>query len=166
MKTSLNAIDIMKKMESLALLPYDDQVGIKPAIKNYVKGATIGWGHLISQAEWYKYKNGISEKEADFLFDLDLVPFEKAINEMVVAKRSTKQNEFDALVMLAFNIGVGNFRTSSVLKMVLGQQSNYRSLESAWAAWNKSQGKVMNGLTKRRALEYKLYKDGLYQYFK
>lgn len=166
MKTSLNAKDIMKKMESLALLPYDDQVGVKPAIKNYVKGATIGYGHLISQAEWYKYKNGISEKDADFLFDSDLAPFEKAINELVVSKKTLKQNEFDALIMLVFNIGVANFRTSSVLKFVLGQPSSYSSLQSAWGAWNKSQGKVMNGLTKRRALEYKLYTDGLYQYFK
>lgn len=164
MNTSEKAKDIMKSMESLALQPYDDQKGIKSApIKFWVKGATIGWGHLISQSEWNTYRNGISKQSADFLFEKDLRPFEIAVERLV--RRQLKQYEFDALVMFTFNVGVGNFQTSSVLKMINGEKGNYSTLEKAFLAFNKSQGKVMNGLTKRRQLEYDLFSSGVYKNF-
>jgi len=163
MKTSEKAKDIMKKMEKLYLYIYDDQTG--KATKVFVKGATIGYGHLIkSYSEFNSFIAGITEKQADDLFDKDLKPFEDNVNKVV--KTNLTQYQFDALVMLCFNIGAGNFNSSSVLKMVNGQKGNYRTLEDAFAAWNKSQGKVMKGLIKRRKLEYDLYSTGVYQYFK
>ena len=84
MKTSEKAKDIMKGMESLALKPYDDQKGIQSApIKFWVKGATIGWGHLITQPEWNSYRWGITKDQADALFDKDITPFEIAVDRMV-----------------------------------------------------------------------------------
>lgn len=163
MKTSEKAKDIMKKMEKLYLYIYDDQTS--KATKKFVKGATIGYGHLItSQSEFNSFIAGITEKQADDLFDKDLKPFEDNVNKVV--KTNLTQYQFDALVMLCFNIGGPNFNSSSVLKMVNGQKTNYSTLESAFAAWNKSQGKIMNGLIKRRKLEYDLYSTGVYRYFK
>lgn len=163
MKTSEKAKEIMKAMESLSLLPYDDQKGIKSApIPNWVQGATIGYGHLITRPQWNLYFKGISREQAEALFNNDLVPFEDGVSDLV--KRKLTQNEFDALVMLAFNIGLGALKSSSVLKMVNGEKGNYPSLEAAWKAWNKSQGKVMNGLIKRRALEYDIYRNDNYRF--
>lgn len=163
MKTSEKAKDIMKNMESLALKPYDDQKAGTTPISSYVKGATIGYGHLISEADFSKYKNGITKEQADALFDSDILPFEIAVERTIT--KVLKQHEFDALVMLAFNIGVGAFSTSSVAKIVNNVKTSYSSLQSAWSAWNKSQGKVMKGLVKRRELEYNLYSTGIYKYF-
>ena len=41
--------------------------------------------------------------------------------------------------------------------------STYPSLEDAWKAWNKSQGKVMRGLENRRASEWRIYTEGIYE---
>lgn len=163
LKTSEKAKDIMRKMEKLYTYIYDDQTSKKTL--TFVKGSTIGYGHLItSQSEFNLYKNGITEKQALDLFDKDLKPFEDNVNK-VNKKSNITQYEFDALVMLCFNIGSGNFNSSSVLKINNGIKTNYSDISSAFAAWNKSQGKVMNGLTKRRKLESDLYKSGKYVYF-
>lgn len=75
-----------------------------------------------------------------------------------------QQYEFDALVILAFNIGREGFKTSSVAKLVNDPKAvtGYVNLEAAWKSWNKSQGKVMKGLTNRRACEWNIYTSALY----
>ena len=161
MQLSTQGTQLLQSIEKLALQPYDDQNGEK--ISTWVKGATIGYGHLIAKKDWSKYQNGIDQAGADQLFQEDLAPFARAINAKVTA--TLTQPEFDALVILAFNIGVGNFNSSSVLKMVndSAAQTSYPTLEAAWKAWNKSQGKVMKGLDNRRQAEWDIYSKGLYQ---
>lgn len=67
----------------------------------------------------------------------------------------TTQNQFDALVALAYNIGPGNLADSTLLKLhVVG---NYKGAAAEWPKWNKSGGKVLAGLTRRRAAEAQLY---------
>lgn len=162
-RTSEKAKDIMRKMEHLYLYIYDDQTGKKTT--KFVNGSTIGYGHLItSQSEFNSYLSGINEKQALDLFDRDLKPFEDNVNR-VNKKSDLKQYEFDALVMLCFNIGSGNFNGSSVLKINNGIKTPYSNIQSAFNAWNKSQGKIMNGLIKRRKLEGDLYTTGVYKYF-
>ncbi|MCG4112058.1 hypothetical protein KBJ29_09580 [Campylobacter jejuni] len=56
---------------------------------------------------------------------------------------SLAQNEFDALVILCFNIGIDNFKNSSVAKIINAEKTGYKTLKEAWIAWNKSQNKVM-----------------------
>lgn len=162
MQLSKQGRELLKKVEGCSLVPYDDQKGLSSApIQYWVKGATIGVGHLINQAEWPKYKNGITQAEADSLFEKDLKPFEDAVNSAIKVKIC--QHHFDALVILCFNIGQANFKTSSVVKMVNGESSSYRSLKEAWLAWNKSQGKVMQGLINRRNAEWQIYTQGEYK---
>nr|WP_251814070.1 hypothetical protein [Campylobacter jejuni] len=69
--------NLLKNIEKLRLKPYNDQNGKE--ITSYVKGTTIGYGHLIGQNEWDLYKNGITLQEADKLFKSDLLPFENAV---------------------------------------------------------------------------------------
>ena len=163
MKISQKGLDFLKDYETLSLQPYSDKIGLKSApIKSWSEAATIGYGHLILNTEWSKYKNGITKQQAEDLLRIDLVDFEKTINSAV--KKQLKQNEYDALVILAFNIGVSSFSKSSLLKLLNGQAgSNYPTLELAWKAFNKDNGKVSNGLINRRASEWNIYSKNVYK---
>ncbi len=158
-----DGIKLLKEVENIALNPYDDQT--QTSITQWVKGATIGYGHLISKEDWGKYKNGISQKEADELFSTDMSAPINAVREAIQV--GLQQNQFDALVIFAFNIGVERtgFRGSSVVKMINNPsiKTNYPTLETAWKAWNKSQGKAMKGLDNRRNCEWDIYSKAIYK---
>lgn len=164
MKISQKGLDFLKDYETLSLQPYSDKIGLKSApVKVWSEAATIGYGHLILKDEWSKYKNGITTKQAEDLLHLDLVDFEACINKEV-KKQQLSQNEYDALVILAFNIGVTSFFKSSLLKLLNGQAgSNYPTLELAWKAFNKDNGKVSNGLVNRRASEWNIFSKNVYK---
>ncbi|MBA1145936.1 lysozyme [Ectothiorhodospiraceae bacterium WFHF3C12] len=155
------AVDLLKSIEGLRLEPYDDQTG--DPVDEWVPGATVGYGHLIGRDEWDRYRDGVSEQQAESLLESDLAPFVQAVQTQV--RRRLKQHEFDALVILVFNIGTGAFAASSVLKMLNdpSAETAYDSLEAAWKAWNKSQGRVMEGLVKRREAEWKIFSAGVYE---
>lgn len=161
LKFSFKGITLLKSIEELALTPYDDQTG--KDITAWVKGATIGYGHLISKPEWAKYKNGLTKERANTLFLTDIAPFESAVKKHITTTLS--QQEFDALVIFVFNIGKGAFASSSVVKMINNPNAvtSFKTLESAWKAWKKSQGKVMKGLVNRRNAEWEIYTKGIYK---
>lgn len=75
----------------------------------------------------------------------DLAPCVAAVRNAITAP--VTQNQFDAMVMLTFNIGVSAFTTSSVCKLINNPDaaSPYPNLEAAWKAWDRSQGKVWLG---------------------
>lgn len=158
---SSNALDLLKFIEKLRLKPYDDQTG--KDITSWCKGATIGYGHLIPSHEWEKYKNGIDAAAAQNLFVSDVFPYVMAVTSKVTAQLS--QNQFDALVIFVFNIGINGFSSSAVLKLVNDPTATtvHKDLESAWKAWNKSQGIVNAGLVNRRNAEWNIYSNNLYQ---
>lgn len=166
-KMSDDGLQLLMSIEAFRARPYDDQTGAE--ISGWIKGATIGYGHLISRDEWKRsgdtYKQGITKAQARMLFEQDLEPFVDGVNNKVTADLS--QNQFDALVILAFNIGLGNFGSSSALKLVNdpSAQTSYPSLEAAWKAWKKSQGRVMQGLINRRNAEWKIYADNIYEHW-
>lgn len=152
---------LLKDIEKLHLTPYDDQTGKPTSV--WCKGATIGYGHLISQREWSKYAGGITRQQAEDLFNDDLRPFEGVVREI---DRKLEQNQFDACVILAYNIGEDGFRHSTVRKMIENpgfKSASYHNLEAAWKSWNRSQGKVMRGLINRRAAEWDMYAHGIYR---
>lgn len=160
MRLSNKGAFFLKQIEQLRLIPYDDQSG-KP-IKYWVKGATIGYGHLISESEWDNYKDGTTEQKANELFQADLKPFESSVNNAINVKLT--QEQYDALVIFSFNIGIAAFKNSSAVKMVNSSDAStpYSTLEKAWKAWNKSQGKVNNGLINRRNAEWSIFHKGVY----
>ncbi|KNC65574.1 hypothetical protein AC626_22285 [Pseudoalteromonas rubra] len=142
-------------------MPYDDQTN--ETITSWVKGATIGYGHLISKSEWSLYKGGITAAQAEALFLADLSKFVTAVNDSVVVPLS--QQQFDAAVMLAYNIGVDGFYNSSALALMNNPNASteYSGLQSAWKAWKFSQGKESNGLINRRNAEWNIYSNGVYK---
>lgn len=152
---------LLREVEALFLYTYDDQTSKRTTV--WVPGATIGYGHLIPKGEWDSYKNGITQEGAEALLDRDLAPFEAAVNAALTVK--VQQNQFDALTILAFNIGAGSLARSSVIKLVNDPtaKTSYKNLEAAWKSWNKSQGKVMKGLDNRRQAEWNIYSQGIYK---
>ena len=165
MKLSKNGVEMLKDWEGTREKPYDDHTGRE--ISSWTEGITIGVGHLILQSEWELYKYGLNENEIEALLSKDLKRFERAVNKKI--KVPLKQYQFDALVILAFNIGVGegygvdSFMNSSVVKLINGESgSNYNTLEKAWLVWKKSRGKIIPSLEKRRESEHKLYTQGIY----
>lgn len=162
--TTLNfseqGIQFLKNKEGLRLTPYDDQTG-KP-ITQWVKGATIGYGKLISESEWPTYKNGISEETANQLLKQKMGQYENAVKRSVHVP--INQHQYDALVIFTYNIGPSNFANSSAVKIINNPAAKtpYSSLENAWKAFNKSQGKVNKGLNNRREAEWQMYSQGVY----
>ncbi len=158
---SSNGMALLREIEELRLIPYDDQTG--KSISSYVEGATIGYGYLIPKNEWSIYKNGITKEIAEELFLRKVPRFQENVQSKI--KVDINQNQFDALVLLCYNIGEGNFNSSSVLKLVNGGSAPVygNNIDNAWLAWNKSQGKVMQGLIKRRKCELNVYHKGVYE---
>lgn len=167
MKTSNNGINMLKKLEGCVKkddihIIYDDKTG-RPVNSNepLPRGATIGYGHLIKSGE--DFRNGITETQATELLRIDIAMAERAVQNNITG--SLTQNQFDALVSLAYNIGSRNFANSTVVKYINNPKfhdAKYQNLESAWRAWNRLQGKISKGLINRRQIEWNMYNQGIY----
>lgn len=153
----------LKGVERLSLKPYDDQT--RKEISEWCPGATIGYGHLIPRREWPMYAQGIpDEKAAEAILQRDLHPAVESVQQI----RGLNQNQFDACVILAFNIGVPAFENSTVHKYLCltGFKSQlYPDIRHAWEAFNKSQGKFNKGVMNRRLAEYDMFEHGVYRYW-
>lgn len=115
---------------------------------------TIGVGHTSAAGPPKVTKDmTITAEECDAILSRDLATFEKAVLKVVTAPLN--QNQFDALVSLAFNIGAGNFSKSTLVKKLNAR--DYRGAADQFTVWNKAAGKVMKGLVKRRAGERALF---------
>lgn len=164
MQISNNGIKILKSVEGCVKraglhVVYDDKTGMPvPTNMPLPHGATIGYGHLVRPGE--KFPHGITEIAATELLRRDIAIAEQAVRNSIVV--TLTQNQFDALVILAYNIGANNFSKSTVVKYINNQNCHdgrYPDLRSAWFAWNKSCGHIMPGLTKRRACEWRLFNE-------
>lgn len=151
----------LKDVEQLRLRPYDDQTGRD--ITSWLQGATIGYGYLIPEVEWHYYREGIDVEEAERLFEEELIKYERSVRDSIHVPMS--QHEFDASVILTYNIGIYAFPDSSAAKLINdpGAVTPYSTLEDAWKAWNISQGEVNRGLLNRRSAEWDIYSKGVYE---
>ncbi len=118
---------------------------------------TIGVGHT-SAAGPPKVTKGmkITAAESDTILTRDLATFEAAVERAV--KVAVSQNEFDALVSLAFNIGAGAFAKSTLVKKL--NAGDRAGAANAFLSWNRAAGKVMPGLTTRRKAERAQFLSG------
>ena len=147
MELSQKGKDLIMQFEGLKLTAYQDSVGIW----------TIGYGNTFYE-DGKPVKKGdiITHNRAIELFNLIVKKFEVGVDELVTSL--INQNQFDALVCLAYNIGLGNFKSSSLLKMV-NKSPNDTTIYLQFLRWNKAKGKVIEGLTRRRMAESNLYKS-------
>ena len=144
MKTSSNGTSLIKEFEGFVANAY-----LCPA-----KVWTIGIGTTV-------YPNGVKVKKGDKCTEEqalkylqhDLKSFEKTVNDSV--KVPLSQNQFDALVSLAYNIGSGAFKNSTLLKKL--NAKDYAGAADQFPRWNKGGGKVLKGLVRRRDAERALF---------
>ena len=139
MRTSRKGIEFIKAHEGLRLDAYLCPAGVP----------TIGYGHT------YNVKMGdrITEGQAERLLIGDLIVAETEVNRYGF---DLTQNQFDALVSFVFNIGAGNFRSSTLLKR-LKANPNDPDIANQFKRWVYGGGKVLPGLVRRRNEESKLY---------
>mgnify|MGYP003541688444 CR=1 FL=1 len=125
---------------------------------------TIGIGHLLTRSERTSgkiilrgqsldYRNGFTEQQCWDLLDQDLDGVERTINDAV--KVPLNQNQFDALVSFAFNVGDNAFRDSTLLKLL--NQGQYDQTPAQLRRWVRDNGHVVQGLVNRREKEIALW---------
>ena len=144
MAVSPFGVDLICNFEGKRLTAYDDGVGVW----------TIGFGTT-------KYPNGIRVKKGDTCtldqakayMQNDLKSFEQTVNNTV--KVPLNQNQFDAMVSLAYNIGTDAFSKSTLVKKLNG--NDIRGAADQFDVWVNAGGKRMQGLVNRRAKEKALF---------
>lgn len=113
------------------------------------KVPTIGWGCT----EGVKLGMVWTKQQAEAALQKEVSKFEEGVARLVTAE--INQNQFDALVSFAYNVGLGALQRSSVLKAV--NTGNFAKVPAALAQWNKGGGKVLPGLVSRRQREGSLF---------
>lgn len=138
------ALAIIKKFEGLRLKAYLCPAGVW----------TIGYGSTRINNRDVIESDTCTAEEAEAMLVETVSRLKFSVRRMV--KRELKQNEYDALISLAYNIGLGNFQRSSLLILInISAPPNIIALE--FPRWNKSKGKILAGLVARRKEEMDLY---------
>lgn len=144
MRTNKAGLDLIKEFEGWRSKAYKCPAGVW----------TIGYGHT-SMAGPPAVKPGmtITREEGERILRNDLKAYEDGVKSAI--KVPLNSNQFSACVSLCYNIGVGAFRKSSVARFCNAQQ--WKKAADAFSLWNKAGGKVLPGLTRRRAAEAALF---------
>jgi lysozyme len=116
---------------------------------------TIGWGHTNHHGRQFNATTRWSREECDRAFAEDMEGFERSVRELVRVPLTSWQ--FDALVSFTYNCGAGNLKKSTLLKCV--NRGDHKQAAAEFKRWNKAGGKVLAGLTRRRASESLLYQN-------
>lgn len=143
-KTNQAGIDLIKASEGCELLSYPDPATKGPPI-------TVGYGHTGPEVT---LGLKITQEQAEEYLKQDLEKFEKGVEGLV--KVSISDNEFAALVCFSYNVGLGNLGSSTLLKL-LNAGNPKSEVAEQFLRWDKAAGKVLPGLTTRRAAEKALF---------
>lgn len=152
--TKSKAADLIKNFEGIIrdklnpnkIIAYQDSIGIW----------TIGFGSTKNPYTGQIVKKGdvIDEKTALDWLQQDIKQRVNAIKKLI--KVNINQNQLDALTSLAYNIGLGAFQKSTLLRL-LNANAPKIQVADQFLRWNKAGGKEVKGLTIRRELERKLF---------
>ncbi len=135
MRTSQNGINLIKKFEGCRLAAYKCAAGVW----------TIGYGHTAG----VKAGQRITQVQAESYLKNDLAKYEKLV-EKYDAKYHWSQNQFDALVSFAYNIG-------SIDQLTANGSRSISSIAEKITAYNKAGGRILSDLTERRKAEQALF---------
>ena len=146
METSSKGIALIKEFESFRKTPYLCAAGVP----------TIGWGttrYPDKKAVTLADKD-ITEAVGDMYLHHDLTTFENVVNKALTIP--IQQCQFDACISLCYNIGQGNFASSTLVKM-LNAGTAPDLIAPQFLRWDKAKGKSLAGLTRRRKAEMNLF---------
>ena len=146
MQTSKAGLEFIASHEGCVLNVYEDVAGYP----------TIGIGHLIRDGE--DFSGGITRDQAIELLQDDAKEAEDCVNANVTVDLS--QEQFDALVSFVFNVGIGAFRKSTLLRLL--NEGRPEEVPVQLKRWNKAGGKIVQGLISRRAAESDLWETATY----
>src|SRR5258708_4590370 len=137
-----STVSLLKSLEGFAANAYRD-----------AKGWSIGYGHYMGTNPTI---DTVTPDQAEALLSDDLATAASAVNGAV--KMPLSQNQFDALVSFAYNVGVNAFSGSTLLRKL--NAGDYAGAAQEFPRWNKSGGVVNNSLVARRATEQQLFMTG------
>ena len=146
MKLDTKGYNLIKEFEGYSSRPYKCSAGIP----------TIGYGNTFyPDGRKVTLKDAqITRKQADDIFISIVDNFALKVLKMI--NKPITQNQFNALVSFAYNIGLGNLQKSTLLKLV-NINPNDGNIAKEFLKWNKAAGKELKGLTNRRIKESALY---------
>lgn len=161
-QVSQEAIDFIKSFEAFRANLYNDPAG----------HCSIGYGHLVHRGNCdgrdseSGFTGGITEERATEMLRAHVAGVEGVVNEAVTVQLN--QHQFDALVSFAYNVGTGRgpcpdgtgFLGSTLLCRL--NAGEYDAVPTELARWNRAGGKVLPGLTRRRAAEGRMFSSGDY----
>lgn len=146
---SQSAIDLIHSFESFRSNAYKD-----PGSKNGLP-ITIGWGSTSDiQGRPIKLGDVWTREQADSKFKQDIDRFSA---DVIAEAGPSTQGQIDAMVSFAYNVGIGAFRSSTLLKK--HKAGDYKGAADEFGKWVFNDGKRMNGLVRRREAERKLYES-------
>lgn len=144
MKMNDEGRNLIRQFEGCRTRAYRDAVGVW----------TVGYGHTsMAGSPSVAAATRVTRARAEAILDRDLERFCGEVASLI--RTPLNDNQFSALVCFAFNVGVGNFRKSSVLAAVNG--GDLASVPRRLALWVKAGGRMLPGLVKRRAAEAALF---------
>ena len=145
MQLSTNGFNLLAELEGIVLRPYKDSVGIP----------TIGIGSTYYEdgTKVTMKDKAITKERAIQLAKNVVKSFEQQVNKSILLPMT--QNQFDAMVLLCYNIGESSFARSSVVRNF--NAGNLQKAADSFLLWNKAGGKVSKGLTNRRQKERNLF---------
>lgn len=142
MKASSICVEKIKQFEGLMLKAYKCPAGVW----------TVGYGNT-SMA---KRNPTITKEQAELFLASDIAAVENALNKMELPEMT--QGQWDAIVDFCFNIGVGDFKTSTLLKKIRANIKD-ETIPFEFKRWVFSKGKKLPGLVTRRAWESERWKQ-------
>lgn len=147
----------IQQHEGLRLMPY-----LCPSAR-----ATIGWGHVLRDEEGKpllgqsglttarrRYPDGITIDQARDFLDADLAVVAMGVGRLVAVPLTAMQQA--ALLSFAYNVGLGNLATSTLLQKL--NAGDYAAVPAELARWKHGGGKVLHGLVRRREAEAALWR--------
>jgi lysozyme len=154
MEMSDHGCSLLTQWEGFRNTEYKDAAGLP----------TIGVGHLLTPAECsagcvaingdsVSCSGGLTDSQVQDLLKQDLKRFEEAVTECVAVPIA--QNQFDALVSFCFNVGIDDFKKSSLLKAL--NAGNFADVPDELRRWTSAGGQRVEGLVNRRENEIKLW---------
>lgn len=140
MNISENGLTLIKNFEGCRLKAYKCPAGVW----------TIGYGHTGKDVKEYTI---ITQEQAEHYLHNDVIIHSANVSRLV--KRPLTQNQFDALVSFEYNVGYGNFASSTMLKLI--NQNKFPEASQQFDRWVFANKKKLEGLVKRRQAEKELF---------
>ena len=146
MTPSNKCVELIKRFEGCKLNAYLDPIGIP----------TIGYGSIMwPDGKRVKLGQKITLQQAEDMLKWEIDIKAKPVNSLL-AKVAVNQNQFDALISFAYNLGIGALTRSTLLKKVIANPCD-ASIRDEFNKWVNAGGKKLAGLVRRRKAEADLY---------